>query len=171
MKERRGKRLSQCKLQKKKNKTKKKQPVFIQYISTYTYAHFQDKKDVPIQFLSISKEKRRSSELEDDVSQFIRKEAERTQSENRRLLDALKAFGRRSLNNAVNTNHLVGSGGGVGGGMTSGGVIGGVGGVFGAGTSTTTPLGISRPFRTVTPLHRATPELNQLTVQVNEGTS
>ena len=140
--------------------------VLIQYNSTGEKEKTKNKRRP----FSLPQEKEEALNSKTMSANLLDKKLKGLEGENRRLLDALKAFGRRSLNNAVNTNHLVGTGG-VGGGMTSGGVIGGVSGVFGAATSTTTPLGISRPFRTVTPLHRATPELNQLTVQVNEGTS
>ena len=89
------------------------------------------------------------------------------EGENRRLLETLKTFGRRTANNAANAAQPAG------GRLPTSGVIG-TGGVGAAGVfsgASTAPLGISRPFRTVTPLHRTTPEMTQLNVDVNEGTS
>ena len=94
-------------------------------------------------------------------SKLLDKKLKSLQQENQRLLEALKAFGRRSANNAA--YHPVAAGGG--GVAHSSGVVGG--GVFGGVNAA--PLGISRPFRTVTPLHRKSPEMNQLSVDVNPG--
>ena len=92
------------------------------------------------------------------TSKLLDKKLKSLEQENQRLLEALKTFGRRSANNAV---HQPGGGSGV----VSGG--GGVGSVFGSGGNSGAPLGISRPFRTVTPLHHKSPDMNQLSVDVN----
>ena len=89
------------------------------------------------------------------------------EGENRRLLETLKTFGRRTANNAANATHPAGGAPLTSGGISTGGV--GAAGVFSG--ASTAPLGISRPFRTVTPLHRTTPEMTQLNVDVNERTS
>ena len=111
------------------------------------------------QFVINQQEKEEALNAKIMSSKLLDKKLKGLEQENQRLLEALKAFGRRSANNAT---YLPGAGGVA----HSSGVVGG--GVFGGVNAA--PLGISRPFRTVTPLNRKLPEMNQLSVETGNGT-